>query len=133
MHPPVLAGIDLQDVTTPVPDLLHLDVATSAPDLEMVQEESLRNQRAGVQLRLHPALAHHLAVLPELRDLHLQGENRHLCLPAWPTVLSAVDPGLARQSLLAVHNPLIRGTGAGYMENVALCPVRVHRGQIAGQ
>ena len=77
MHPPVLAGIDLPDVTTPVPDLLHFDVATSAPNLGMVREGPPQ-QSAGMHLRLHPALAHHLAVLLELKDLHLRGEKCHL-------------------------------------------------------
>jgi len=50
---------------------------------------------------------------------------------ALPTasVLSEADPGLALQSLLAGHNRLIRRIGAGYTENAALHPARVHRDQ----
>lgn len=48
-------------------------------------------------------------------------------------VRSAVDPGLARHSLLSAHNHLARGIGAAYMESAVLCPARVHRSQMVGR
>jgi hypothetical protein len=53
--------------------------------------------------------------------------------PAQFAVRSVADPGPARRSLLTAHRHLTQRIGAAYMENAALCPARVHRGQTVGR
>lgn len=69
LHQPGLGEIDLPDATSPVPNLLHLDVSVNVPDLERDREGPL-HQGAGVHRRLHRALVLHLAVLRALEILH---------------------------------------------------------------
>ena len=111
----------------------------SVPDLETDRGEGPLRQTAGMHPRLHRALARHLAVLRERKDLHRQIKHHQLwhsvvtALPAQFAVLSVVDQRLARRSLLAALSHPTRGIGAAYMENAALCPGRVHRGQTIGR